>query len=322
VALSNSATSWPWRVCPALGWDTRYHLRDTDHRVASRRPLPFNGLPGTATSSAPTTAMRADRDDVGKCNSDSLSSPTLFEISLDRATHATMGKQKKRKNPGVGIDFHKVKHKVGRKLKRAKNDTSVDFKSRAINLPSQSVGAEKSETAVSQRNLTLKVGHSSRAGWQNQKRVSSPVCIAERRSCWPRRPTTATASARTPYTGCRSFWNATPRYVVSLAVAHIEHNAFAGSSCAPTACTNVPQRQCTTLQLLLLPVLMGGRVVLVGQLLCMSTCLPCDCLVGSCCVAMRLLLGSQGGSSTSSTSAHARKQAPHTVLGQGPQSRQ
>ena len=46
--------------------------------------------------------------------------------------------QKKRKNPGVGVDFKRVKSKVGRKLKRV-NETNTDFKTKSINLPSQNI---------------------------------------------------------------------------------------------------------------------------------------------------------------------------------------
>lgn len=64
---------------------------------------------------------------------------------------------KKRKNPGVGIDFKRVKHKVGKKLAKAQNDTDIDFKSRAINLPSQAIKEDKEGLAVNFQNLTLKV---------------------------------------------------------------------------------------------------------------------------------------------------------------------
>ena len=67
-----------------------------------------------------------------------------------------MGKGKKRKNPGVGIDFKKAKHKVGKKLPKAANETRTDFQSRSINLSTQSVSKDKAG-AVSERNLTLKV---------------------------------------------------------------------------------------------------------------------------------------------------------------------
>lgn len=69
-----------------------------------------------------------------------------------------MGKGKKRKNPGVGVDFRKVKHKVGKKLPKAQNETRTDFQARSINLPNQSITQDKAGAAVSERNLTLKVG--------------------------------------------------------------------------------------------------------------------------------------------------------------------
>jgi hypothetical protein len=66
------------------------------------------------------------------------------------------GQRGKRKNPGVGVDFKRVKHKVGKSLPKAQNDTNTDIHTRAINLPSQSVLLEKEGLAVSSRNLTLK----------------------------------------------------------------------------------------------------------------------------------------------------------------------
>jgi len=68
-----------------------------------------------------------------------------------------MGKGQKRKNPGVGVDFRKVKHKVGKKLPKAQNETRTDFQARSINLPNQSITQDKTGAAVSERNLTLKV---------------------------------------------------------------------------------------------------------------------------------------------------------------------
>jgi hypothetical protein len=64
---------------------------------------------------------------------------------------------KKKKVPGVGVDFKKVKHKVGKKLPRAQNETNTNFTARSINLPNQSVTDDKLGAAVNQRNLTLKV---------------------------------------------------------------------------------------------------------------------------------------------------------------------
>lgn len=68
-----------------------------------------------------------------------------------------MAKGTKRKKPGVGIDFRRVKSKVGKKLPKAQNDTDVTFKSKAINLPGQSLTEDKTGQAVSQRNLTVQV---------------------------------------------------------------------------------------------------------------------------------------------------------------------
>lgn len=68
-----------------------------------------------------------------------------------------MGKpQKKKKNAGVGVDFKRVKHRVGKKLPRAQNQTDTTFKSRSISLPQQSVAVDKGGAAVTHRNLTLK----------------------------------------------------------------------------------------------------------------------------------------------------------------------
>jgi pre-rRNA-processing protein IPI1 len=71
--------------------------------------------------------------------------------------------KKKGGNPGVGVDFKKVKHRVGKKLPRAQNDTRTDFQAKAINLPLQSVTADKGGAAVSERNLTTQVGGSDSA---------------------------------------------------------------------------------------------------------------------------------------------------------------
>lgn len=68
-----------------------------------------------------------------------------------------MGAGRKRKNSGIGIDFRKAKHKVGKTLKKPRNDTDTTIKSHAIHLPTQSVATDKEGTAVTTRNLTLKV---------------------------------------------------------------------------------------------------------------------------------------------------------------------
>ena len=79
----------------------------------------------------------------------------------------TMAKAKKpkRKNPGVGVDFSRVKQKVGKKLAPAANETNTQVRARTINLPSQSLAADKSGSAVTHRNLTLKVMVPARSVW-------------------------------------------------------------------------------------------------------------------------------------------------------------
>jgi pre-rRNA-processing protein IPI1 len=64
---------------------------------------------------------------------------------------------KKKKNKGIGIDFKKVKHKVGKKLPAPQNATDTTIRSRVITLPGQSVAADRGDAPVSQKNLTLKV---------------------------------------------------------------------------------------------------------------------------------------------------------------------
>ncbi len=66
---------------------------------------------------------------------------------------------KKKKKSGVGVDFARVKQKVGKKLAPAANETNTTVKARTINLPSQSLAVDKSGSAVTHRNLTLKVRH-------------------------------------------------------------------------------------------------------------------------------------------------------------------
>eukprot|EP00798_Chlamydomonas_sp_ICE-L_P013490 gene13490-19348_t len=63
--------------------------------------------------------------------------------------------KKKGGNKGVGIDFKKVKHKVGKKLAKAQNETDVDFRSKSINMPSQAVQEDKDGLNVNFHNLTL-----------------------------------------------------------------------------------------------------------------------------------------------------------------------
>ncbi|TKY65839.1 Testis-expressed sequence 10 protein [Spatholobus suberectus] len=55
-----------------------------------------------------------------------------------------------------GVDFKKIRRKVGRKLPPPKNTTDTEIKSKAIVLPEQSVAAEKAGLAVNKKGLTLK----------------------------------------------------------------------------------------------------------------------------------------------------------------------
>ncbi|BAT82241.1 hypothetical protein LR48_Vigan07g234800 [Vigna angularis] len=55
-----------------------------------------------------------------------------------------------------GIDFKKIRRKIGRKLPPPKNTTNTEIKSKAIVLPEQSVAAEKAGLAVNKKGLTLK----------------------------------------------------------------------------------------------------------------------------------------------------------------------
>ncbi|RVW44552.1 hypothetical protein CK203_083105 [Vitis vinifera] len=64
---------------------------------------------------------------------------------------ASSKKQQKR-----GVDFKKIKRKIGRKLPPPNNATSTEIKSKAIILPEQSVASEKAGLAVSKKGLTLK----------------------------------------------------------------------------------------------------------------------------------------------------------------------
>lgn len=82
---------------------------------------------------------------------------TESQRSLLHAIRTAMAKGTKRKKPGVGIDFRRVKSKVGKKLPKAQNETDMSFKSKSINLPGQSLTEDKTGLAVSQRNLTTQV---------------------------------------------------------------------------------------------------------------------------------------------------------------------
>ncbi|OMO82550.1 Armadillo-like helical [Corchorus capsularis] len=65
---------------------------------------------------------------------------------------ASSKKQQQKK----GIDFKKIKRKLGRKLPPPKNATNTEIKSKAIVLPEQSVATNKEGVAVSKKGLTLK----------------------------------------------------------------------------------------------------------------------------------------------------------------------
>lgn len=90
-----------------------------------------------------------------------------------------MAKGTKRKKAGVGVDFRRVKSKVGKKLPKAQNDTDVTFKSRAINLPGQSLNEDKSGQAVTLRNLTLQVAQQLDSRRQCQGWIHNMCCLQE-----------------------------------------------------------------------------------------------------------------------------------------------
>lgn len=98
-----------------------------------------------------------------------------------------MGKGTKRKNAGVGVDFRRVKAKVGKKLPRAANATDTSFRSRSIALPEQSVLQDKAGAAVTSRNLTLKArrgGPGRRAALQGARAAGGVAMAgAGRRRC-------------------------------------------------------------------------------------------------------------------------------------------
>jgi hypothetical protein len=81
---------------------------------------------------------------------------TVHDESKQAGERSMPKSHKRKKNPGVGIDFKKAKHKVGKKLPRAQNETDTDIKSGKIFLSEQSVAVDKSEVATTSRNNTLK----------------------------------------------------------------------------------------------------------------------------------------------------------------------
>lgn len=64
--------------------------------------------------------------------------------------------QSKKQQKRGGIDFKKIKRKVGRRLPPPKNATNTEIKSKAIILLEQSVASDKAGLAVSKKGLTLK----------------------------------------------------------------------------------------------------------------------------------------------------------------------
>ncbi|KAK0587618.1 hypothetical protein LWI29_025899 [Acer saccharum] len=74
---------------------------------------------------------------------------------MARSKAASSKKQQKQQKQR-GVDFKKIKRKLGRKLPPPKNSTNTEIKSKAIVLPEQSVASEKAGLAVSKKGLTLK----------------------------------------------------------------------------------------------------------------------------------------------------------------------
>lgn len=64
---------------------------------------------------------------------------------------------KRKKNAGVGIDFKRVKRKVGRSLPKAQNETDTTIHSQQLVLAEQSVAVDKTGLATTRRKNTLKV---------------------------------------------------------------------------------------------------------------------------------------------------------------------
>nr|XP_010315603.1 testis-expressed protein 10 homolog isoform X1 [Solanum lycopersicum]XP_010315605.1 testis-expressed protein 10 homolog isoform X1 [Solanum lycopersicum]XP_025885138.1 testis-expressed protein 10 homolog isoform X1 [Solanum lycopersicum] len=65
-------------------------------------------------------------------------------------------KAQSKKQQKRGVDFKKIRRKIGRKLPPAQNATNTEIKSKAIILPEQSIASEKAGLAVSKKGLTLK----------------------------------------------------------------------------------------------------------------------------------------------------------------------
>ena len=149
-----------------------------------------------------------------------------------------MGKGQKRKNAGVGVDFRRVKHKVGKKLPKAQNETDTSFKSRSITLPEQSALQDKAGAAVTHRNLTLKVRGACRKAlcWRDEMArlielqvgasAGAPLTLCPTapcynvlcclllhycRTCWASAATTVRRCGGRRCGGWQSWWLPTPR---------------------------------------------------------------------------------------------------------------
>ncbi|KAL6507776.1 hypothetical protein OROGR_023971 [Orobanche gracilis] len=65
-------------------------------------------------------------------------------------------KTQSKKHQKRGVDFKKIKRKIGRKLPPPNNATNTEVKFKSIVLPEQSIVSEKSGLALSKKKLTLK----------------------------------------------------------------------------------------------------------------------------------------------------------------------
>eukprot|EP00873_Tetraselmis_striata_P000045 jgi/Tetstr1/420309/TSEL_011430.t1 len=100
-----------------------------------------------------------------------------------------MPKGKKRKNPGVGIDFKRARSKVGKTLPKAANATDTTIRSRSINLPGQNIRdgtTTASGPAVTQRNLNLKELLAQTAHYSEKVRREALAGLSELLAAHPR----------------------------------------------------------------------------------------------------------------------------------------
>lgn len=92
---------------------------------------------------------------------------------------------KRKKNPGVGIDFKRAKHKVGKKLPKAQNETDTTVRASRLVLAEQSVAVDKSGVATTSRNVSLKVRGAYLQHWLVC--IMRDVWLTDRgicRNCW------------------------------------------------------------------------------------------------------------------------------------------